>query len=69
MNSTTSTKRRMARKPQATAEPRANTGTSTPTEAASASFNDAKRPSKADNALALLQREGGATLDELVEAT
>lgn len=64
----TNRKRRMAREPQANAEAHAKAGIGIPTEPPSSSTAE-KRLNKTERVLALLQREGGATLDELVEAT
>lgn len=60
-------KRRMAREPQQPADVQPTAVTNAPAEVEAAPAE--KRPSKTRNVLALLQREAGATLHELVEAT
>ena len=67
-NTTTKTRRRMAREPHAETSASANVETEHSVESDSAPTEE-KQPSKTDKVLSLLRRAGGATLDEMVEET
>ncbi|MCT2558023.1 DUF3489 domain-containing protein [Tsuneonella sp. YG55] len=71
MTSTTTTKRqrRMARQPSSDASGTLDAGGSDSASPAIREPSETKKPNKTDFVLALLKREGGATLDELVEVT
>ena len=62
-------KRRMAREPKAEASSTPNNTTAQPEPAREHSSAVPSKPNKTEKVLALLKRNGGATLDELVEAT
>jgi hypothetical protein len=66
---TTKRQRRMARQPSSNANGTLDAGGSDSASPAIREPSETKKPNKTDFALALLKREGGATLDELVEAT
>jgi hypothetical protein len=61
--------RRMARQPSSDLSGMHDAEIAVTAPAAVRERSEAKKPGKTDNVLALLKREGGATLDELVEAT
>ena len=71
MTNTTTTKRRrrMAREPQPSGDTQAGAGSGTSVQKQTPPAKPEKGPSKTDKVLSLLQRQGGATLDELVAAT
>ena len=71
MTNTNSTKRRcrMAREPQTQVNSQAAPSVKGLSENAAATPAPEKGPNKTEKVLSLLQRRGGATLDELVEVT
>ena len=71
MTNTTNNKRRrrMAREPQSSSSVQPGIGSDASLQNPTASAAPARQPSKTDKVLELLKREGGATLEELVETT
>lgn len=66
---TTKRKRRMAREPKASETSVQATATTQTEQPQKEKVKSAPKPNKTEKVLALLTRTGGATLDELVEAT
>lgn len=66
---TTKRQRRMARQPNSNASETHEADAAETAARALQERSRAEKPNKTDTVLALLKREGGATLDELVEVT